>query len=74
MYGHSMVEFNGDVYTFGGSPSHFNAQSTIFRLSCTNLNCIWTTIKQKMKVARRFAVAIPVEESLLNLLELSFFT
>ena len=63
-----MIEIQGDVYTFGGlvGTSVFGAslQKAIYKLSCFNLECEWSTTKQELKTARKNLVAIPVPDNL----------
>ena len=61
-YGHSMVDYNGDLYVIGGYP----ARNSILKLTCKYQDCKWTKIKQHLKVGRRYTVAIPVRDALLN--------
>lgn len=67
MLGHSLVNYNGDLYAMGGHPSDYPSNGkAIHKLSCTNKNCKWTTISQELKVAREDIVAIPVIDYLVN--------
>ena len=75
IHGHSMVSFNGDLYTIGGYYGQFTTyylrydqryQTAIFKLSCNNQNCNWTTTNQKLSAARSDTVAIQVRDSLVN--------
>ena len=61
---HSAVEIGGDIYTIGGYASFVTWTTAIYRLSCSSRVCTWTTMTQKLKVARDRAVAIPVQKSL----------
>ena len=60
--GHSMIDYNGDLYVIGGYP----ARNAILKLTCNFQDCKWTEINQNLKVDRTFPVAIPVRDSLLN--------
>ena len=59
---HSMVEVNGDLYVIGGS-NFVNGDKLIYKLSCSNGNCTWTTLTQQLKFAREGQVAILVNDS-----------
>ena len=54
LYDFPMLEIQGDVYAFGGSD--------IYKLSCSSGDCIWSTLKQKLKIARGRPVAIPLKD------------
>ena len=57
-----MIEIQGDAYLFGG----FDAgkwNSAIYQLSCSSGICSWSIINQELKVARSYAVAIPVPDN-----------
>ena len=62
LYGHSMVEIQGDVFLFGGAGSG-GYNSAIYQLSCSSSICSWATLNQALKVGRRYTVAIPVPDS-----------
>ena len=63
LYGHSMVEIQGDVFLFGGySYSGYNL--AIYQLSCSSGICSWATLNQALTVGRYNTVAIPVPDSL----------
>merc|ERR1712079_529729 len=48
LFGHSMISYNGDVYAIGGSsPDGYENERAIYRLSCPNQKCQWTTIEQE---------------------------
>ena len=59
---HSAVEIGGDLYTLGGS-SIDGYQTAIYRMSCWSRVCTWTTMTQKLKLARRNFVAIAIPKS-----------
>ena len=59
---HSAVEIGGDLYTLGGS-SGAGYQTTIYRMSRWSRVCTWTTMTQKLKLARRNFVAIAIPKS-----------
>ena len=62
---HSMVEVNGDLYVMGGSNygDEYDEDKLIYKLSCSNGNCTWTTLTQQLKFAREGQVAILVNDS-----------
>ena len=65
----SMLEIQGDVYVFGGLGIWPETAGTdIYKLSCSSGNCIWSTLKQKLKIARRHLVAIPVKDDFYDFL------
>ena len=61
LYGHSMVEIQGDVFLFGGFGSGYN--SVVYQLSCSSGICSWATLNQALTVGRDLTVAIPVPDS-----------
>ena len=61
MNGFSMLEMHGDTYVIGGWDG--SAQSSIYQLICSSGLCSWTTLNQQLKVARRFTVAIAVQDN-----------
>jgi len=63
--GHSMISYNGDAYAIGGkSPDGY--EKAIYRLSCPNQECQWTTLQQELKTPRQWFVAIPIMDSLVD--------
>ena len=60
LYGHSMLEIQGDVFLFGGGGSVYN--SAIYQLTCSSGS--WATLNQALKVGKRYTVAIPVPDSI----------
>ena len=62
LYGHSMLEIQGDLFVFGGDASGDGYQSAIYKMSCSSAVCNWTTTNQELKIARSFLVAMPVPE------------
>ena len=60
---HAMVEIGGNLYIFGGKTPNEGIQNKILKLSCASRICSWTTLEQKMKVARSNLVVIPVDDS-----------
>ena len=63
LYGHSIVEIQGDAFLFGGEESSKNYNSAIYQLTCSSGNCSWSTLNQELKVARTQTVAIPVPDN-----------
>jgi hypothetical protein len=61
LYGHSIVEIQGDAFVFGGQDSGYY-NSAIYQLTCSSGICSWSTINQALKVGRRYTVAIPVPD------------
>jgi hypothetical protein len=64
--GFSMLEMNGDTYVIGGRDSSGASQSSIYQLSCSTGLCSWTSLNQQLKVARRYIVAIAVQDNFCN--------
>ena len=62
LYGHSMLEIQGDLFVFGGSDENWNMQSAVHKMSCSSEVCSWTTINQELKVARESLVAMSVPD------------
>jgi hypothetical protein len=60
--GPSLVEIQGDVFSFGGYGGGYN--KAIYQLSCSSGICSWSTVNQVLKVARRYTVVIPVSDTL----------
>ena len=63
IYGLSMLEVHGDLYVIGGRDSSGTTQSAIYQLICSSGLCSWTTFNQQLKVGRRYAVAIAVQDN-----------
>ena len=61
IWGHSVVEIQGDAFLFGGGSSDYN--SAIYQLTCSSGICSWSTLNQELKVARYLTVAIPVPDN-----------
>ena len=59
LWGHSMLEIQGDLFVFGGVSSDVE-QTEIHKMSCSSEVCSWATINQELKVARNNLVAITV--------------
>ena len=67
IYGASMVEVGDNLYIIGGWSSNgpigqIGFQKEIQQLSCASGLCSWKTLKQQLKFARRWLVAIPVND------------
>ena len=61
LYGHSILEIQGDAFLFGGEGSG-GYNSAIYQLSCSSGICSWATLNQLLTVGRYFTVAIPVPD------------
>ena len=63
--GHSMISMNEEnLIILGGSSPNGGLQKAIYTLTCKSGLCTWTTMKQKLKVAREGFVAVPLTDSL----------
>ncbi len=58
-----MVGLGENLYVIGGTTGSFY-EKEIHKLTCVAGSCSWTTLKQKLKVGRRSAVVIPVNDAL----------
>ena len=63
LYGISIVEIQGDAFSFGGYLGSSNYDSAIYQLTCSSGNCSWSTLNQELKIARGSTVAIPVPDT-----------
>ena len=62
-----MLEIHGDAYIFGGrygwnfNSAIQNANSVIYKFTCSSGICSWSTLNQELKVARydTFAIRVP---------------
>ena len=65
LYGISIVEIQGDAFSFGGKyySSGYKYNSAIYQLTCSSGICSWSTLNQELKVGRYHAVAIPVPDN-----------
>ena len=65
--GLSVLEIQGDAFVFGGEFEYYsggwNYDSAIYQLTCSSGICSWSTLNQELKVAREYAVAIPVPDT-----------
>lgn len=59
----SMVTINEEAFAFGGYDSNYNYNGMIYKLSCKNRSCMWTTMDMELKVPRYRFVAIAVSNS-----------
>ena len=59
----AMHEHYGDIYVFGGKAGSGDSQSAIYKLSCSNIICSWSTVKQSLKEATITRIAIHVPAS-----------
>ena len=60
---HSLVPFGKDVVIFGGIDSNGKVSKGIYKLTCSNRACTWTTMNQELSVGRSLFVAIPIPDS-----------
>ena len=58
LFAHSMLEIQGDVFSFGG----YGYSYKIYQLSCSSGICSWASLNQALTVERRPTVAIPVPD------------
>ena len=59
---HAIVSIGGDIIVIEGYDGYaYDDQSNLYKLSCYNEDCQWTTLPQTLKVHRddMVAVAIP---------------
>ena len=63
LYGHSAVPFGKDVAVLGGKDSSNKASKRIYKITCSNRACTWTTMDQELSVGRSAFVAIPIPNS-----------
>ena len=60
----SMVELGENLYIIGGySTDGSGYQKAIHELSCSSGYCSWRTLTQQLKIARRYLVAIPIDDT-----------
>ena len=62
IYGHAIVSIGGDIIVIGGQDDDDDFQSTLYKLSCQNEDCQWTTLPQSLKFPRSAMVAIPIPD------------
>ena len=58
----SMLEIQGDLYTFAGESEQSKKTEAIFKLICDNRKCKWSQFMVFM-IERSHLVAIPVPDS-----------
>ena len=64
LYGHSLVPFGMSVVIVGGKSNNGEYSKSLYKFSCSNRACTWTTMEQEMSIGRSSFVAIPIPESL----------
>ena len=62
--GHCMVSLGLGQALIGGQDSYDNFQSMIYHLTCHLEVCIFSTMNQKLSVARAYFLAIPIPDSM----------
>jgi len=62
IYGHAIVSISGDIIVIGGWDDDNELQSILYKLSCQNEDCQWTTLPQSLKFARNSMVAIAIPD------------
>ena len=63
LHDHSLVPFGKDVVIIGGYESDWKDSKGIYKMSCSNRACTWTTMNQELSVGRYGFVAIPIPDS-----------
>ena len=65
LYGHGLVTLGKDLLAIGGySPYSDNVQSSLYRMSCQNKDCLWYTLSQELKVGRKNFVTMIIPDVL----------
>ena len=59
---HQSVRIGSDLVVTGGGPSVGGYSKSIYKLSCTNKECKWETLKKQLQTARREHVAVAVPD------------
>ena len=59
---HALVSIGGDIIVIGGVDSNYDDQSSLYKLSCNNGDCKWTTLDQKLQKPRSDMVAMVVPD------------
>ena len=57
-----MVTINNDGFVFGGYDGGYNKE--VFKISCANKICQWSTTDKVLDNGRRYTVAIPISPTL----------
>ena len=61
---HAIVSIGGEIIVIGG---HFvGGETALYKLSCYDSNCKWTTLPQKLKFARSSMVAMAIPDDFFN--------
>ena len=64
IFGSSIVPYGKDLVLIGGYSYDDEFQDGFYKFSCSNRNCVWTEMPQKLAVARENFVAIPIPDDL----------
>ena len=62
---HTKTELDNNLLVIGGI-SILEPQSAIYSFGCSQGNCIWTTLSQKLSAPRYSAIAMVIPSSLTN--------
>ena len=62
---HTKTELDNNLLVIGGI-SILEPQSSIYSLGCSQGNCIWTTLSQRLSAPRYSAIAMVIPSSLTN--------
>ena len=62
LYWHAIVSLGGDIIVIGGEDSRSKLQLDLYKLSCSNGECEWTTMEQKLQKPRDSMVAMVVPD------------
>ena len=54
-----------NVYS-NGNTDYDGMNHQIYKLTCTNRICNWTTMPNELKIPRKFFVAIPIPDSMVS--------
>merc|ERR1719270_891683 len=65
MRGLSMITIDNDGFVFGGYDGGYNKE--VFKISCANKNCQWSTTDKVLDNGRLDTVAIPISPTLCKL-------
>ena len=61
LYSHAIVSLGGDIIVIGGWDND-NRQSDLYKFSCSDGECEWTTMDQKLLKPRSSMVAMVVPD------------